>query len=100
MTQTTFADLRARRSDPATSKVAAAHVERSGKGAKQQAIAFDCVYRWPGKTSAELAQLSGELDRYTMARRLPEVRRRGLIRNGEDRKCEVTKCKAMTWEAV
>jgi len=54
----------------------------------------------PGWTSAELAAHTG-IDRYTMARRLPEAARRfsngtGVYR-GPARACRVSKRMAMTW---
>lgn len=65
---------RARRSDPRTSHIAAAQLARSGALSRQQRVVLRLVERYPGRTSIELAELSGgDLDRYQVARRLPEL---------------------------
>lgn len=88
----------ARRNDPSTSKAAGKRVEKSGKAARQRELVLELVRDNPGKTSLELWQLSGLSDRYVCSRRLPELRERGLIFNGEDRKCTVGGSMSMTWE--
>jgi len=89
----------ARRDDPETSKAAARDVTASGKRAKQAAECLSAVRMFPSSTSAELAVSAG-LDRYTAARRLPELRSRGLVENGPARLCRVTGRAAMTWRAA
>ena len=61
-----------RKTDPESSKRAAREIERSGALKGQRKICLDLVTRYPGKTSKELATL-GSLDRYQIARRLPEL---------------------------
>lgn len=108
MTQPTFPNMgftppRARSTDPATSHEAAEHVRRSGLANEQQRQCLAAVVRWPGRTASELAGNAGAvwkstLTRYDFGRRLPELRRLGVIRNGVARTCKVTGREAMTWE--
>src|SRR5688572_27348884 len=87
---------RARNTDPPTSHASAAEIARSGKAEEQCEIALGLVRLRPGLTSFELAVHFG-VDRYVLARRLPELRGKGLVRNGEDRRCKVSGREAMTW---
>ncbi len=64
---------RAHRADPVTSHAAAAQVEASGVAGRQRAAVLELVRRWPGLTSIELAGRSQDLDRWQLARRLPEL---------------------------
>lgn len=91
--------LPARATDPATSWDAAEHMVKSGKAAQQQAMAVTVVGAHPGMTSHELACFSS-LDRYQLARRLPEAESAGRVIRGETRKCVVTGHKAATWWPV
>ena len=86
----------ARKSDPASSHLAAAEVTASGKRQQQIGLVIDLVRKFPGLTSMELAGMSGE-DRYMIARRLPEALTAGAIRKGEQRACSVTGRLALTW---
>jgi hypothetical protein len=94
----------ARRFDPSTSHEAAEHITKNGSRARQQNAVLDLVKRFPGHTSAELAAKSdledGGLDRATVARRLPELRKAHLVKNGWDRACTVTHHKGMSWYPV
>lgn len=87
---------RSRRTDPPTSRVAGANHEASGKAGTHRQLVADAVTRWPGRTSAELAAACG-LDRYEVARRLPEVERAGRIRRGAARRCQTNGNSAVTW---
>ena len=83
----------ARRADPEASHLAAEGITKTGARAKQQIQVAALVERHPGYTSHELAEFSG-LDRYQIARRLPEiitVERRGK------RQCTVSGRTASTW---
>ncbi len=73
-----FGVPRSRRDDPLSSKRAAEQMDRSGTLRGQRKIALDLVKQFPGKTSKELAEL-GTLDRYQLARRLPELATMGLL---------------------
>lgn len=91
---TIFDPPRARRSDPITSKLAAHGVRR--KAEAQQQMVLRAVRERPGHTSLELVEWTG-LDRHTIARRLPEIEKRGLIRRGSVRECRCGHRPALTW---
>ena len=91
-----LAKVRARRTDPEPSHVAARDLVASGELGRQQALALDLVRRRPGLTSHELADGNVTL-RYMAARRLPELSRKGLVRRGPARRCRVTGRLATTW---
>lgn len=82
--------------DPFTSHKAAREVTRDGTRAVQQNICLGGVKIWPGLTSAELA-LKIRSDRWMPARRLPELRAAGLLKNGVARPCEITGRTSLTW---
>lgn len=86
----------ARRTDPESSHAAAAHMQRTGKRVAQQDRATAAVRAFPGRTSFELA-LCTDLDRYMLARRLPECETAGRVRRGPMRACTVTGRLAMEW---
>ncbi len=86
----------ARNADPDTSHLAAEFMNRTGKRATQQRQIFQGVRNYPDHTSAELAKLI-TLDRYVVARRLPELRDAKLVVNGASRKCRATGRQAMIW---
>ena len=48
-------------------------------------------------TSRELGEMSQEYDRYQFARRLPEMRDRGIVHNPTSRRCVVGGRTAMVW---
>ena len=75
MTQTSFnfTAPRSRRSDPPSSKRAAEHLHRNGGAASQRMVCLELVKKFPGRSSKQLAELSG-LDRHMIAKRLPELR--------------------------
>lgn len=87
---------RARRSDPESSHIAAREVTRSGATAHQQRQAVAAVRQWPGSTSRELAE-HAQMDRYALARRLPEAERAGLIVRGPMRECSISGRETLTW---
>lgn len=86
----------ARKTDPASSHLAAAEITSSGARAHQQAQTIAAVRAFPGLTSQELSDLTG-LERYMLARRLPEAVTAGAVRKGEQRTCSVTGRLALTW---
>jgi hypothetical protein len=89
----------ARATDPQSSHQAAHQVERSGKADSHRALCLKAVKAAPGSTSAEIAAATG-LERHEAARRLPELRLRGLVRNGDQRECGETGNQSMTWWAL
>jgi len=91
---------RARNSDPETSHQAAREVTDSGQADTEAARVLEVlehlVAAGDTPTSRELAQW-GRIDRYIVARRLPELRDRGLVTNHHPRRCNVSGRNAMTW---
>lgn len=86
----------ARNTDPVSSHVAAYDVTARGTRNRQQRIVFRAVVEHPGRTSRELAALC-PLDRYQVARRLPELEEVRMVQKGPARECEVNKRLAVTW---
>lgn len=86
----------ARNTDPETSHLAAEENTRSGRRAVQQHAVLAAVMAQPGLTSRELAQAAG-MDRYVVARRLPELEAAKIVRKGGARECRVSKRRAVTW---
>jgi hypothetical protein len=94
-------DPGARHSDPDTSREAARQAKRSGRQHRHAAVVLDLVRRNPGSTSGELWEASnGQLERHEVSRRLADVCRAGLVRQGVARVCRVKGTKMVTWEAV
>lgn len=94
---------RAANADPETSHLAADRIKATGALGDQQRRVLDLVNRFPGCTSAELANAVSVAtgDAYAklrtqFARRLPELA--GVhIRRGDARVCKVTGSKCVTW---
>ena len=86
----------ARRSDPVTSHEAAEAVTADGTRASQQREVVRLVQEYPGLTSAELSRRSGRLDRWQIARRLPEVAP-VHVDKGAPRHCHQTGRRCVTW---
>jgi len=89
--------VNARRTDPVSSHLAGHEVEATGKAAGQRQLAFNAVKQYPRRTSKELAYITG-INRYLLARRLPELD--GLVQ-GDDRlkrKCKVSGRLSVIWE--
>lgn len=86
----------ARRTDPESSHIAARSMVASGALSDQQRISVALVRAYPNHTSDELAAL-GTLDRYQLARRLPEVERLGFVERGAIRKSNTTGRPSCTW---
>lgn len=89
----------ARASDLSTSHDAAHYVVASGLQAHQHDQSAKAVTDNPGITSKELAQATG-LDRYMLARRLPELIKEGRVYRGQSRRCKVGDRSACTWWPV
>jgi hypothetical protein len=85
-----------RRSDPPTSRLAAQEVTRTGRRAIQRQAVLELVQKYSGCTSLELARHSG-MDRYTLARRLPELESDGAVRKSGQKVCSVGQRPAVTW---
>lgn len=80
-----IADLpRSRATDPITSAEAGDAIRASGELGRQQRAVLEAVRRWPGLTSLELGARM-DINRWAVARRLPEIETAGKIRRGEAR---------------
>lgn len=73
------AEARARKTDPASSHAAAAEMNASGAARHQRERVIDLVYSHPGLSSNELAKHCDDLDRFQIARRLPEAEEIGEV---------------------
>jgi hypothetical protein len=89
----------ARRSDPASSHLAAAEVELSGTVNRHEAIILAGVKQQPGSTADELALVTG-LDRVAIGKRLREMVRKGMLSEGPMRACRVKGRMMLTWHPV
>ena len=89
----------ARATDPDTSHLAGEEMERSGKAQTQREIVLEAVGYFVPLTSAEIAKCS-ELDRFQVARRLPELEYAGLVRRLPKRQCNVCRSQSVTWERI
>lgn len=87
----------ARNADPLPSHLAAHEITYSGLRQSQHGQILQLVTNRPRYTSLELAQVSG-IDRHTIALRLPELERVGLVRKAGRRQCLVGHRLATTWE--
>ncbi len=85
--------------DPVTSAMAARELEDSGARDCQKRDVYLAVKRFPDRTSAELAVITG-MDRYMLARRLPDLRVDGLIENPGKKICLKTGRLAVTWRTA
>ncbi len=83
----------ARNSDPISSVLAGEAIEASGEAHNQRLQVLSAVREFPGRTSKELANEAG-LDRYMVARRLPEIFQ---VEKGALRKCKVGRFMSLTW---
>jgi len=86
----------AHRNDPETSRLAAERHVESGANDSQCERVYNCLRNYLGCTSAELAEHYG-LDRTMVARRLPDLVKRKLARQGGKRLCTVTQSLSVTW---
>ena len=93
------AQVLARTGDFKSSHEAADRLTKSGARARQKASVLAYVRECPGFTSRELAERYKD-DRYMIARRLPDLRKDGLVANGEQRECRVSGGKATTWHPI
>jgi hypothetical protein len=94
---------RSRNTDPDTSLGAAIEVEQTGVADSQRRAVLEALRGWflihkadDGPTSAELAN-DARMDRYAVARRLPELREGCLVHYGPKRLCRIHHRRAVTW---
>lgn len=88
----------ARSSDPVTSKLAARELVKTGELGRQHRLVLEALKKRPGMTSDELAA-NAQINRYTCARRLPELAASGLARRGARRVSTLSGRSAVTWFA-
>lgn len=102
--------LPAAKDDPQTSALSAEDIEKSGDRRRQIEQVVSCVRNSPRRTSREIAAIHG-LDRYMVARRLPDARELGLVRNPlvdesnplsepKQSRCSISGKLCVTWEIV
>jgi CRP-like cAMP-binding protein len=90
---------------PETSEDARDTHERSGSAMSARRAVLNLVGDHPGLTAVELwhhdrGSRTGGLTRHEVSRRLPELRKAGLVINGPARKCSVAGSRQMTWHAA
>ena len=86
----------ARHDGPETSHRAAQRLTKSHALRTQREIVLAALIRNPGSTAAEIAELTG-MKRHDPSRRLPEMRKAGLVTNGRERVCRITGAESLTW---
>ena len=94
----------ARNSDPVSSHEAADDIVSSGKLAQQKAVVLNALQMYQRThgpaTSAELAK-HYEMDRYMVAKRLPDLEKQELVQKcAEMKKCPVGGKRATAWEVA
>lgn len=93
-----------RRSDPSSSLKAANEIVNTGILQTQVLKVIALVEECPGRTSRELWSMAElkkmRLDRYTIAKRLPDAANQKLVRQGDQRKCRLSNRMCVTWWPV
>ena len=89
----------ARNTDPMTSHQAAEDAAKSGRVVSHIDRIVSAIKEHPGKTSAELAQITG-LERHEAARRTSDAHALAMVVKGRARKCSLSNRNAMTWWPV
>jgi len=88
-----------RTKDPRSSHEAEREITMNGRRKQQLKICLELVKDHPHHTSKELSEY-GHLDRFQIARRLPELETFGLVRKGRQRRCRVGGRLSVTWGAI
>jgi hypothetical protein len=94
----------ARNTDPVSSHEAADNIVSSGKLAQQKAVVLKALRMFQRAhgpaTSAEPAK-HYEMDRYMVAKRLPDLEKMDLVRKSDEmKKCSVGGKRATAWEVA
>jgi len=92
----TFSQPLAHSGDAISSYRAGDRALRSGKLKGQMRAVLSALQQNPGLTSAELAMVM-DCDRYQPARRLSSLERRGLVRRGRLKMCQVCQTLCLSW---
>ena len=82
-----------RTKDPPTSMLAGRDAEANGAAQRHRVMCFDTVMQKPGLTAREIENHVG----IKAHKRLPELRRAGMVRNEKSRTCTVSGKQALTW---
>jgi hypothetical protein len=85
-----------RNNDPPTSALAGQEAEADGLVQRQRTMCLATVMQTPGLTAREIEDCLG----IKAHKRLPELRRAGMLRNGPLRTCTVSSKLAMTWQPI
>ena len=90
-----------RRTDPDTSRQAAAEVVKTGIASSQRERLLATLLEYPNMTTAELAKLA-HMDRHAAGRRMPELvnHKPSLATVTGTRKCGINGTMAQTYKAV
>ena len=84
--------------DPHTSQKAVSDFDSSGGRDKHLRIAWRMVHKYPGCTAFELCNKPDcVLDEMQLRRRLADLSLKGIIHQGESRKCSIKKTLMCTW---
>ena len=87
----------AKRSDPFTSKLSGSKMRASFTRITLMKEVLKLVAEHPGWTSRQFSDLRGDRDLRTVGRRLSDLKKSGLVRNGSSVKDSVTGEEALTW---
>ncbi len=85
--------------DPSTSHEAEKRITNSGARQTQAERVLDAVRRFPLHTSAELAG-KVNLNRWQVARRLPDLQHQGKVRQAGKRICGATGAMSVMWDVT
>jgi hypothetical protein len=82
-------------SDPKPSREAAEHIVASGHVSRMETLAAKLIIENPGRTAREIEQIAGMPAQ--LHKRLASIERKGWIKRGESRRCEVSGRNVTTW---
>ncbi len=94
-----FANSHTRNTDPVSSYDSAKEHFNSGAHECQKQRVLEALTQFPNSTSHELAHKSG-LDRYMIARRLPDLEHNELVKKSGTRKCSISSRQVTVWDLV
>ena len=84
-----------------TSTIAHANHEATGTASGNREVVRLLVVHHPDSTAVELwcvhSRMQDHMNRHEISRRLPELRKAGLVHNGPARKCRVNGSLMLTW---
>ena len=95
-----FDQPRSHRADPVTSYIAAEKLAKSGGWTAQQAEVLEALRHCNGGTAGEIgANMPGNpvANRFTVSRRMSELREKELIAEGPKRACRIQNSLCVTW---